>query len=107
MDGMEDLSSLILGTPVMVPERRVPVQEHIPQTMGEAPALGNTSPLGNMGLGALDSVFGLFETKILGIPIWAIGAGVAAYFIFFNKKTKEQGFSDNEEEAEEDYGYKD
>jgi hypothetical protein len=32
--------------------------------------------------GLLDPVFGFFEQRVLGIPVWAIGLGIGAYFLF-------------------------
>lgn len=38
-------------------------------------------PLDGLG-GIADPLWGFFEQRIFGIPVWALGLGVAAYFLF-------------------------
>ena len=67
--------------------------------------------LHGIGLGAVGDVFDFLETRILGIPIWAIGAGVAAYFIFSapkqNRKRGRHDINPDMDDNEDDYGYED
>jgi hypothetical protein len=89
------LGRLVIPPVQKVGERPVVFQEGIPRAQ-----LDGIGALADLGQG----VFSFFESKVLGIPLWAIGLGVGAYFVFFaGKGKKKTRMADNDN----DYEYED
>jgi hypothetical protein len=75
---MSDVADLYYPQPPMSPT-------HVPLTQMQGLVMPNPTPdfMSGLGLGGLlDPIFGVFEQRILGIPVWAIGLGIGAYFMF-------------------------
>lgn len=89
------LGRLVIPPVQRVGERPVVFQEGIPRAQ-----LDGIGALSDLGQG----VFNFFESKVLGIPLWAIGLGVGAYFMFFagkGKSKKKVRMADNDDEYED------
>jgi hypothetical protein len=88
----------------IVPENPGPVSE----TVSRSQITGNAGLLGNLGEG----VFGIFEARIMGIPLWLIAAGLAGWYLVVKPKMKAKKAyrsnspDDDEGEGDDDeYGY--
>ena len=103
VNGVDGMDGLVLNRIEKVVETGGSPREAVPQ--------GAPHGVGNLGLGAigdaLNPLFGLLETRILGIPVWAIGAGVAAYFLFLAPKKGRHATNPDMDDNDDDYGYED
>lgn len=93
------LGRLVIPPIQKVGERPVVFQEGIPRAQ-----LDGIGALSDLGQG----IFSFFESKVLGIPLWAIGLGVGAYFVFFagKGKSKKTRMTRNSGD-DDDYEYED
>lgn len=87
---------------------RAPIPQIIPTA--DAPPYQEVRAPGVNGLGALgsmaDDLFAFLETKIMGVPLWFVGAGVVAYLLYMQKK-KAPKYARNPKHEENDDDYDD
>lgn len=87
--------------PPIVPTADAPPFNQIAPAFIPAKTASSLAVMGQLG----DGVFSFFETRILGIPIWVLGLGGAAYyFLVYNKpKKKYRTNPRHDDNADEEY----